>query len=105
MPPQPGDLCIEIGARQALGRIAIRDRGLGIAGPLQPLIFEPFFSTNSGTGHGLGLTFCRRVVQSAEGTIRVQSELGHGATFVIELPATVSGNRPLAPTDPHLSLP
>ncbi len=105
MPPQPGDLRIEIGARQALGRIAIRDRGLGIAGPLQPLIFEPFFSTNSGTGHGLGLTFCRRVVQSAEGTIRVQSELGHGATFVIELPATVSGNRPLAPTDPHLSLP
>jgi two-component system CAI-1 autoinducer sensor kinase/phosphatase CqsS len=53
---------------------------------LQAQIFEPFFSTDRGTGHGLGLAFCRQVVHSAHGTIRVKSEPGRGAMFIIELP-------------------
>ena len=47
---------------------------------------EPFFSSDHRTGHGLGLAFCRRVVQSSGGSIRVSSEPGHGATFTVELP-------------------
>jgi two-component system, CAI-1 autoinducer sensor kinase/phosphatase CqsS len=84
--PQPGDLTIQVEAGGGRGRILFTDRGTGIDPELQPRIFEPFFSTNRGTGHGLGLAFCRRVVDSARGTIRVRSEPGHGATFTIELP-------------------
>jgi two-component system, CAI-1 autoinducer sensor kinase/phosphatase CqsS len=64
----------------------LADKGTGIDPELQARIFEPFFSTNRGTGHGLGLALCHRVVQSAGGTIRVRSELGQGAAFIIELP-------------------
>lgn len=83
---QPGDLVIEVGTLHNRGRIIITDRGVGIDPELQPRIFEPFFSTNRGTGHGLGLAFCQRVVESARGTIRVKSEPSRGAIFTIELP-------------------
>lgn len=82
----PGDLTIEVDAAARHGRIVFRDRGIGISAEAQPRIFEPFFSTNRGTGHGLGLAFCQRVIDSANGTIRVKSEPGHGATFTLELP-------------------
>jgi len=82
----PGDLTIEVDAAARHGRIVFRDRGIGISAEAQPRIFEPFFSTNRGTGHGLGLAFCQRVIDSANGTIRVKSEQGHGATFTLELP-------------------
>jgi two-component system CAI-1 autoinducer sensor kinase/phosphatase CqsS len=85
-PAQPGDLSIEVGVQQGRGRIVIADRGVGIDPELQPRIFEPFFSTSHGTGHGLGLAFCQQVVHSARGTIRVKSQPGHGAVFTIDLP-------------------
>jgi two-component system CAI-1 autoinducer sensor kinase/phosphatase CqsS len=83
---QPGDLLIEVGTLHSRGRIVINDRGVGIDQALQPRIFEPFFSTDRGTGHGLGLAFCQRVIQGAHGTIRVKSEPAMGAIFTIELP-------------------
>lgn len=83
---EPGDLTVEVGVLGNRGRILVADHGVGISLELQRRIFEPFYSTDHGSGHGLGLTFCRRVVHSASGTIRVQSEPGKGATFTIELP-------------------
>ncbi|MBX3586264.1 MAG: HAMP domain-containing histidine kinase [Ramlibacter sp.] len=83
---QPGDLLVEVGTLHERGRIVITDRGGGIDPELQDKIFEPFFSTDRGTGHGLGLAFCKRVIQSANGSIRVKSALGQGASFTIELP-------------------
>ncbi|AEG91933.1 sensor histidine kinase [Ramlibacter tataouinensis] len=83
---QPGDVQIEVDAAGKHGRIRVADRGVGIDPQLQPRIFEPFFSTNRGTGHGLGLAFSHRVVQRSGGHIRVESEPGRGATFTIELP-------------------
>lgn len=85
---QPGDLAIELSVHGARGRICVIDRGVGIDPDLQPRIFEPFFSTNRGTGHGLGLAFCGQVIQAARGTIRVRSMPGDGATFTIELPVS-----------------
>ncbi len=67
-------------------RIVVADRGVGIDSHLQARIFEPFFSTDRGSGHGLGLAFCERVIHSAGGSIRVKSELTRGACFTVELP-------------------
>ncbi len=83
---QPGDITIEVGAAGNRGRIVIKDRGVGINAHLQARIFEPFFSTDRGSGHGLGLAFCQRVIHSAGGSIRVKSELARGASFTVELP-------------------
>ena len=83
---QPGDLVIQVGAHGGRGRIVFTDNGVGMDAELQLRIFQPFFSTDRGTGHGLGLAFCQRVVHAAHGTIRVKSAPHQGAVFIIELP-------------------
>ncbi len=83
---QPGDLLVEVGVIRDRGRIVFNDRGVGMDEELQARIFQPFFSTDRGTGHGLGLAFCQRVVHSARGSIRVKSAPLKGAIFTVELP-------------------
>jgi two-component system CAI-1 autoinducer sensor kinase/phosphatase CqsS len=83
---QPGDLLIQVGAQGSRGRIVFTDNGVGMDAELLQRIFQPFFSTDRGTGHGLGLAFCQRVVHAAHGSIRVKSAPHHGAVFTIELP-------------------
>ncbi len=82
----PGALRIEVGVARNRGRIVVADDGMGIDPALQAKIFKPFFSSNRGTGHGLGLAFCQQVVQSAGGRIQVKSEFAVGAIFTIDLP-------------------
>ncbi len=82
----PGDLRIELGMRDAVGRIQLTDNGVGIEPSKFKLIFEPFFSTANETGHGLGLAFCKQVVEAAHGTILVHAEPDMGATFTLQLP-------------------
>jgi two-component system CAI-1 autoinducer sensor kinase/phosphatase CqsS len=81
-----GALRIEVRQLRERGRIIVADEGMGIDAALLPQIFKPFFSSNRGTGHGLGLAFCQQVVQSAGGNIHVKSEFAVGAVFTIELP-------------------
>jgi two-component system CAI-1 autoinducer sensor kinase/phosphatase CqsS len=83
---QPGDVTIDVGAAGRRGRIVVADRGVGMDPDLQGRIFEPFFSSDRVTGHGLGLAFCQRAVHTANGSIRVASNLMQGASFTIELP-------------------
>jgi two-component system, CAI-1 autoinducer sensor kinase/phosphatase CqsS len=90
----PGDLRIEVGSRGREGRITISDKGVGIDAASLQRIFEPFFSTDQGTGHGLGLAFCKRVVLAANGNIRVKSEPAAGAVFMITLPIDESDVMP-----------
>jgi K+-sensing histidine kinase KdpD len=68
--------------------IRISDTGTGIAPEHQKRIFEPFFTTKvvgKGTGQGLALAY-QVVTRRHGGTIRFETEIGKGTTFVIRLP-------------------
>ena len=68
-------------------RLEVGDTGTGIAPEHVEHIFEPFFTTKPpGKGTGLGLSLSFGIVQDHEGTIQVESQLGVGTTFAIELP-------------------
>jgi signal transduction histidine kinase/Ni2+-binding GTPase involved in maturation of urease and hydrogenase len=72
-----------------LGRIVVRDRGIGIAPEAQAEIFEPYKRATSSRhypGLGLGLYIVRQIVLAHGGDIHVDSALGAGATFIAELP-------------------
>lgn len=63
----------------------VRDRGPGISTDQATKIFDPFFTTRD-NGTGLGLSISHSIVSEHGGKIRVDSEEGSGATFVIEWP-------------------
>ncbi len=67
--------------------LTVADTGGGIPPEVQERIFEPFYTTKErGRGTGLGLAITHGVVRDHGGTIRVRSEVGRGAEFVITLP-------------------
>jgi two-component system NtrC family sensor kinase len=66
--------------------ISITDSGCGICPEVIPHIFDPFFSTKGESGTGLGLSVSYGIIKNHKGDIRVKSNLGAGATFIIELP-------------------
>jgi len=65
--------------------ITVSDQGKGIPADQLTHIFRPFYTTK-GHGTGLGLSLARRMVESHGGTIRVESAVGQGTQFTIELP-------------------
>jgi signal transduction histidine kinase len=71
-----------------IARLAVRDRGIGIAAKEQGRIFERFERLDDAgrvPGTGLGLWITREIVEAHGGRIRVDSEPGDGATFIVEL--------------------
>jgi len=68
-------------------RVTIGDTGLGIPREVLRRIFDPFFTTRAvGTGTGLGLSIVHGIVTALGGKIEVDSEVGRGTTFTVELP-------------------
>ena len=84
---------IQLGARQAMRGIEfyVRDFGAGISSEHLPRLFERFYrvdkarSRESG-GTGLGLAIAKHIMLAHRGSIRAESELNHGSTFVFTLP-------------------
>ena len=83
----PADSTVSIRVYDEQGRatVAVSDQGPGLPAEDREHIFDPFFTTKS-DGTGLGLAMTQQIVEEHHGSIRVDSEPGHGATFVITLP-------------------
>ncbi len=85
-----GRITIGTELKDAVVSIAIKDNGPGIPPENLSRIFDPFFTTKEvGKGTGLGLSLCYGLIKEHGGSIAVTSRPGDGATFTIELPATI----------------
>ena len=74
--------------------VRVSDNGLGIASQQLDRIFSKFNSAGTarhlGSSTGLGLSFCKLVIEAHGGDIRVESQLGEGSSFIVRLPAGLS---------------
>jgi len=67
--------------------VSVRDCGIGIAPKDQGRVFAKFSQVgDSRGGTGLGLPFCKLVVEAHGGAIWLESELGHGSSFFFTVP-------------------
>jgi signal transduction histidine kinase len=72
-------------------RISVRDTGAGIPQGEIEKIFKPFYTTKT-RGAGLGLAIVERIVKEHGGEIRIESAVGKGTTFTLELPVHAHAN-------------
>jgi signal transduction histidine kinase len=81
-----GDIWITTGIKEHSVFIQIRDNGPGMPEEIASKIFDPFFTTKPvGEGTGLGLSIVHGIIERHGGTIQVESEVGVGTTFTVEL--------------------
>jgi signal transduction histidine kinase len=93
-------ILIEVTATASHARISVSDHGVGIEIKDLERIFERFERAVSGneiSGLGLGLYITKQILEAHQGSIRVESTLGLGSTFVVELPLRTAGDPPFEP--------
>jgi signal transduction histidine kinase len=94
--PEGGNIRYSTSAKISAGdimemHIEVSDNGVGMSEEFQKAIFNPFTQegrndTFASRGTGLGMTITKRLVDLMDGTIRVESRLGQGSTFFVDLP-------------------
>lgn len=84
--PDGGQLVVQTKGHGAMAAVYLTDTGIGMDSATASKMFDAFFSTKPG-GSGLGLPTTAKIIEAHGGTIAVESELGQGTRFTIELPA------------------
>jgi signal transduction histidine kinase len=79
------------GQQQDFICIRIRDTGPGISRSHQSKIFEPYFTTKV-KGNGIGLANCKNIIDAHQGQLRVESTIGRGSTFIIQIPQAIKSS-------------
>jgi len=88
--PNGGDIRVEVGFDDDTVWLKVIDSGVGIPPEAMPRLFRRFFRLDEVggylfTGTGMGLSIARQVVEQHHGNILVESELGEGSTFTVQL--------------------
>ncbi|MBK8195150.1 MAG: helix-turn-helix domain-containing protein [Lewinellaceae bacterium] len=94
--PSGGKVLLKVDLVEQWLRISVADTGAGIPSEALPHVFERFFQANnqdhSGAGGtGIGLSMTRELVKAMGGDISVESTVGAGSTFTVQLPVTQRG--------------
>lgn len=88
--PAQGQVWIDASAKDGSIELVVGDTGIGIEAGEQENAFQEFWRSNQAgpqSGAGLGLAITRRLVEAHGGSIRLESEAGHGSRFFVMLPA------------------
>jgi signal transduction histidine kinase len=89
--PPGGEIALAASRHDERARIVVSDTGPGIAPQDLPHVFDRFYRSDAARarasgGSGLGLAIAQALVRAHNGTLSVESELGQGARFTIDLP-------------------
>jgi signal transduction histidine kinase len=100
--PEGGKITVTCQHDEFYINVSIADTGMGIPPDKLSLIFEPFFrcgeKNEKHSGSGLGLTFCKKIMESHKGCIAVSSKEGEGTTFVLTFPSQIDPERKFSGT-------
>ena len=100
--PEGGKITVTCQHDEFYINVSIADTGMGIPPDKLSLIFEPFFrcggKNEKHSGSGLGLTFCKKIMESHKGCIAVSSKEGEGTTFVLTFPSQIDPERKVSGT-------
>jgi len=92
-----GSVTARLSASEHAAVVTIRDTGPGIAADERATVFERFrHGKHRNSGSGLGLHLSRRILDQHDGTIALDSEVGEGSCFTVQLPARSSSSSPAA---------
>lgn len=96
-----GDLWISTRVVEDRLKVTFRDNGPGIPDEVLARIFDPFFTTKKvGDGTGLGLSIVHGIIERHGGEIRVETRIGEGTTFIVELPLSTDSAAQYVPDQP-----
>ena len=84
--PDGGTVTVSASTNDGSVAISVHDTGIGIPNDAQEKLFKPLF-TGKAKGTGLGLAVVKRIVEAHAGQITVESEVGKGSTFTVNLPS------------------
>lgn len=84
--PQGGTLTLAVEEKNDFAVISVTDTGTGMPPEIYSRIFDPFYTTKGKAGMGLGLAVSYGIIRRHEGFIEVNSTVGKGTTFRINLP-------------------
>ncbi len=83
-----GLIKIETASDEKMCTLKISDNGCGIPVENRKNLFDPFFTTKAvGKGTGLGLSISKSIIQTLKGSMALESEVGIGTTFTLQLPS------------------
>jgi heavy metal sensor kinase len=97
---QPGgEVLVRVRPARGTVRLEVSDTGIGMTPEVVARVFERFYRadparSSTGSGSGLGLTLVAWIVDRHGGSVVVQSEPGHGSTFVVTLPRYMPADQP-----------
>ncbi len=83
--PRGGTIWVTVAAKEKHLQVVIEDEGEGIPPEFLSRVWSPFFTTKE-KGTGLGLGIVKSVVESHEGTVRIENRAAGGTTVILVLP-------------------
>ena len=104
-----GEITIELRKQDSVAELRVRDTGIGIPAEELPRLFERFHRVQNARGRthegtGIGLALVQELVKLQGGSVRVESTLGRGSTFIVSIPMGGGGpSRPKIGESRHVS--
>lgn len=91
-----GEIQVILEEKQDYYEISVKDNGIGMSEEVVAHIFDKFYqgdTSRKSQGNGLGLALCKEIIHKCNGTIIVDSEIGKGSRFIVQLTKDTASER------------